>query len=295
VTPTTDERHALGAITGLASAALFGISAPGAKLLLPAISPWLLAGVLYLGAGIGLSVVRLLKHLIASSDDENNLRREDLGRLFIIVIAGGALGPTLMLIGLTRVPGVVGSLLLNLEAVFTMLIAVLVFRERLGTYETLGAILVVTGAIVVSYQPATWQFDLVGALAIAGACFCWAIDNNLTRTISFRNPVQIVQIKTLGAGMGNVALAFVAGSRGRFSILPAALSLGFLCYGLSILLFVYALRYIGAARQAAFFAVAPFIGAVAAVPLLHERLTNVDLSGGALMALGLVCIVKGWS
>jgi drug/metabolite transporter (DMT)-like permease len=122
-----------------------------------------------------------------------------------------------------------------------------------------------------------------------------AIDNNLTRTISFRSPVQIVQVKTLGAGVGNVALAFVAGSRARFSILPAALSLGFVCYGSSILLFVYALCYIGAARQAAFFAVAPFIGAVAAVPLLHERLTNTDLTGGARMALGLVGIIRGWS
>jgi drug/metabolite transporter (DMT)-like permease len=295
VKATTDGRYALGAVTGLASAALFGISAPGAKLLLPAISPWLLAGLLYFGAGIGLSAVRLFKHLVTSTNDENNLRRGDLGRMLTIVIAGGALGPTLMLIGLKRVPGVIGSLLLNLEAVFTMLIAVLVYRERLGKYETLGAILVVTGAIVVSYQPASWQFDLLGALAIAGACLCWAIDNNLTRTIASRNPVQIVQVKTLGAGMGNVALAFVAGSRARASILPAALSLGFVCYGLSILLFVYALRYIGAARQAAFFAVAPFIGAVAAVPLLHERLTTTDLSGGALMALGLVCIVRGWS
>src|SRR5262249_11781588 len=208
VKATTDGRYTLGAVTGLASAALFGISAPGAKLLLPAISPWLLAGLLYLGAGIGLSIVRLAKHLITSPSDENNLRREDLPRIVTIVIAGGALGPTLMLIGLTHVPGVVGSLLLNLEAVFTMLIAVLVYRERLGRYETFVAILVIAGAIVVSYQPTRLQFDLVGALAIAGACLCWAVDNNLTRTISFRNPVQIVQVKTLGAGVGNVALAF---------------------------------------------------------------------------------------
>jgi drug/metabolite transporter (DMT)-like permease len=261
-------------------------------LLLPSISPWLLAGVLYLGAGAGLSVVRWVQHLANASNPANNLRREDLLRVLLIIVAGGAAGPVLLLLGLTRVSAVVGSLLLNLEAVFTMLIAVFAYGERLGRFETIGAILVVGGAIVVSYKPASLQIDFLATIAIASACFCWAVDNNLTRTISARNPVQIVQVKTLAAGIGNVALALLTGSRAPVSILPVALLVGFVCYGLSILLYVYALRYIGAARQAAFFAVAPFIGAVAAVPMLHDRLIQTDVAGGVLMALGLVLIIR---
>jgi drug/metabolite transporter (DMT)-like permease len=209
-------------------------------------------------------------------------------------LAGGAIGPVLLLIGLTRVSGVVGSLLLNLEAVFTMAVAVLAYRERLSRLESLGALLVIAGAAVVTYRPDTWRSDLMGVLAISGACLSWALDNNLTRQISRRNPVQIVQVKTLAAGLGNVVVAAIAGHRAPVSIIPAALFLGFVSYGLSIVLDVYALRYIGAAREAAFFAIAPFAGAVAAVPLLHERFTANDYGAGALMAAGIALVVRGW-
>lgn len=215
-------------------------------------------------------------------------------RVAAIAIAGGAVGPVLLLIGLTRVSGVVGSLLLNLEAVFTMTIAVIAYRERLKRLEFVGAILVVAGAVVVSYRPDTWRADLLGILAIAGACLAWALDNNLTRQISHRNPLEIVQVKTLAAGLGNVALAALAGHRVPVSIIPAALALGFVSYGLSILLDVYALRYIGAAREAAFFAIAPFAGAVAAVPLLHEHFAPSDYAAGVLMAAGIAVIIRGW-
>jgi drug/metabolite transporter (DMT)-like permease len=257
-------------------------------------SPWLLAGLFYLGAGLGLSIVRLATHSGQSGDGGDHLQREDLPRLLVITLAGGAAGPVLLLVGLTRVSGVVGSLLLNLEAVFTMVLAVFAYRERLSRIETLGALLVIAGAIVVTYRPGRWHADLMGAIAIAGACFSWALDNNLTRQISVRNPVQIVQVKTLSAGIGNVALAAIAGHRAPMSIVPAALLLGFVSYGLSIVLDVYALRYVGAAGEAAFFAIAPFVGAIAAVPLLHERITANDFGAGALMAFGLLLIVRGW-
>src|SRR5947209_12769675 len=150
------------------------MSAPLAKVLLPLASPWLLAGLLYLGAGLGLSIVRLISHGRASSDDRDSLRREDLPLLLAIVVTGGAVGPVLLMVGLTRVSGVVGSLLLNLEAVFTMALAVLAYRERLSHIESLGALLVIAGAVVVTYRPDTWRADLVGAIAIGGACFSWA-------------------------------------------------------------------------------------------------------------------------
>lgn len=283
----------LGALCGTASAILFGLSAPVAKLLLPGASPWLLAGLLYLGAGLGLSLIRLASHVRGEASAEP-IQRTDMPRLIAIAVAGGAIGPVLLMIGLTRVSGVVGSLLLNLEAVFTMGLAVLAYRERLRRLETIGALLVVVGAVVVSYRPDTWRADILGILAVSGACLAWALDNNLTRQISRRNPLQIVQLKTLAAGIGNVALAAIAAYRAPAAVIPAALGLGFVSYGLSIVLDVYALRYIGAAREAAFFAIVPFAGAIAAVPLLHEQFAARDYGGGTLMAAGIVLIVRGW-
>jgi drug/metabolite transporter (DMT)-like permease len=184
-------------------------------------------------------------------------------------------------------------LLLNLEAVFTMALAVSVYRERLRKLEAIGACLVVAGAVVVTGRPESWHTNVLGAVTIVGACLAWAFDNNLTRELSVRDPLQIVQIKTLTAGVGNVLLATIAGDHAASGIVPAALLLGFVCYGLSIVLDVYALRFIGAAREAAFFAVAPFAGAVAAVPLLQERFTTRDYSAGILMATGILLVVRG--
>ena len=283
----------LGALCGTASAILFGLSAPVAKLLLPGASPWVLAGLLYLGAGLGLSLIRLAAHAQGQTNAEP-IERKDVPRLVVIAIAGGAVGPVLLMIGLTRVSGVVGSLLLNLEAVFTMGLAVVAYHERLKRLETIGALLVVVGAVVVSYRTDTWRADILGIFAVSVACLAWALDNNLTRQISRRNPLQIVQLKTLAAGIGNVTLAAIAGYRAPASVIPAALGLGFVSYGLSIVLDVYALRYIGAAREAAFFAIAPFAGAIAAVPLLHEQFTARDYGGGALMATGIALIIRGW-
>jgi drug/metabolite transporter (DMT)-like permease len=293
MTTRPGRRYALGAASGLGSAVLFGLSTPFAKVLLPRVSPWLLAGLLYLGAGLGLSIVRFLAKTRQGGEPSDRLRREDLPQLLAIVATGGALGPVLLLVGLTRVSGVVGSLLLNLEAVFTMGVAVLAYRERLSRIESLGALLVLAGAVIVTYRPDTWRADLMGSLAIVGACFCWGLDNNITRQISTRNPIQIVQIKALSAGVGNVVLAGIAGHRVELSVVPPAFLLGFVSYGLSIVLDVYALRYIGAAREAAFFAVAPFVGAVASVPLLHERLTSSDYGAGALMEIGIALVVRG--
>ena len=230
---STDRRFTAGALSGLGSAILFGLSAPLAKVLLPQASPWLLAGLLYLGAGVGLSLLRLA---MTQNSRADRLRREDVPRLLAIILSGGAVGPVLLLVGLTRVSGVVGSLLLNLEAVFTMTLAVFVYHERLGRLESLGAFLVVGGAVVVTGRPESWHANLLGALAIVGACFAWAFNNNLTRQISFRDPIQLVQVKTLSAGIGNVVLAAVAGHRAPAGVVPAALLLGFVLYGLNIVL-----------------------------------------------------------
>jgi drug/metabolite transporter (DMT)-like permease len=257
-----------GPLLGLAAAISFGASAPVAKLLLPSIGPLSLAGLLYLGAGIALTVYRLL----AGRGSEAAIQRSDLWLVIGIVLTGGVFGPILMLVGLEESLGLTGALLLNLEAPFTIMIAVLFFREHLGARESLGAVLVIIGAASLAWSPDQIQVNFRGSMAIAGACMSWAIDNNLTQRLSLRDPISIVQVKTLSAGALTTVIALLAGHElPSLSLLAPALLLGSVSYGLSIVLDVHALRSIGAAREAIFFSTAPFAGALLAIPLLGER------------------------
>jgi drug/metabolite transporter (DMT)-like permease len=283
-----------GATSALAAAVFFGLSAPLAKLLLPGTGPLLLAGLLYLGAGLGLAAVGTLVRGQAAPDAkprEARLRGADFLLLLAIIAAGGVAAPVLMLFGLGRVSAVVGSLLLNLEAPFTILLAVVVFGEHLGRRAAAGAILVALGAATLSYLPSEVRADWRGVVAIILACLAWAIDNNLTQRLSLRDPAAIARTKGLGAGAFILALALATGSTlpaARW--LFAAVAVGFVSYGLSVVLAVRAMRILGAARQAAFFAMAPFVGAVAAVPLVGEGLGLRELAAGGLMALGVVLL-----
>jgi drug/metabolite transporter (DMT)-like permease len=294
-TPDRPTRFVAGAASGLASAVLFGISAPLAKLLLPRVDPWMLAGLLYFGAGVGLTILRLLLRVMTTPQVSESVPMSAKERLALIAIAviGGGVGPVLMLIGLQRVSGVTGALLLNLEAVFTMLLAIGVFRERLTRGERLAAVVILVGAILVSLKDEGFSAGLIGVAAVAGACLAWGLDNNLTARLSHRSAVSLVQFKTMTAGVGNLALALIAGHGWpTLSALGASCAVGFVCYGLSIVLDVYALRYIGAAREAAFFATAPFAGALAAVPLLHEPVSRTEWAGGLVMAAGVIVMSR---
>lgn len=176
-----------------------------------------------------------------------------------------------MLWGLQRLSAVTSSLLLNLEAPLTIALAILFFREHLDRREVLGAI-VIGAAVVLNYHPGTVRTDWLGFVAIVGACLCWALDNNLSQRVSLRDPIVVTRIKTLGAGACTLSLAMLTGqSLPRPSILIAALVLGLFSYGLSLVLDMQALRLVGAAREAGYFATAPFIGAAAAVPIVGER------------------------
>jgi len=292
VTPRAPVRIVAGAVAGLGSAALFGVSAPAAKLLLPSVDPWLLAGLLYAGAAVGLIGMRLAGRALRRATNSNDgLMRADWPLLGAITVIGGAVAPVLLLVGLQRVSGVAGSLLLNLEAVATMVLAVTVFGDSLNRREACGAALVIVGAVVLSYEPGQLRAEILGVALIAAACTCWGLDNNLTARVSRRNPVQITYIKALGAGTGNLALALAAGrSMPTVRVTAVALAIGFVCYGVSIVLDVYALRYIGPAREAAFFATAPFAGAIASVPLLGEVPSAHQLIAAALMAVGVVTV-----
>jgi drug/metabolite transporter (DMT)-like permease len=268
---------------GAASAALFGISAPLSKALLPEIPPVMLAGLLYLGAGLGLTVLAQIRRRPWPA-----FSRSDGWRLACIALIGGFIAPTLLLVGLNRVSGIAGSLLMNLEAVFTILLATRLFGERLRPREWVGAAFILGGAALLAYRPGDAHADLVGVLAIAAAGAGWAIDNNLTQRISSHDPVAIVQVKGLTAGVGNVVLALAVSQRAEIGATAgAALLVGFVCYGLSIVFDVYALRYLGAAREAAIFATAPFIGAAAATPILGDRLSLPLFAAALLMSLGL--------
>lgn len=271
---------------------LFGASAPVSKLLLPATPPLLLAGLLYLGAGLALSLfmqVRPARH----REREARLTRRDLGLLLGITVTGGIVGPVLMLVGLERVSGLAGSLLLNLEAPFTILLAVLIFREHLGRRASLAALSIVGGGVLLSWHPGELAAQAWGVLAIAGACLSWGVDNNLTQRLSLKDPVAVVRWKTLGAGACTVSLSLALGIElPRPAVTAAAMGLGVASYGASILLDMYALRMLGAAREAAFFATAPFMGAALAVPLLGDRLGLGEAGAAVLMATGVWLLLR---
>ena len=277
-----------GVPLALASAALFGASTPFAKLLLgEGMSPWLLAGLLYLGSGLGLSLLHVGRRAIGLPPSEAPLRRADLPWLGLVVLSGGVLGPVLLLIGLATTPASAAALLLNLEGLATMAIAWLVFHENVDRRLLSGAAAILGGAVLLSWQGGPSGFGL-GALAIAGACLAWGIDNNLTRKLSAADPVQIALIKGLAAGGMNLTFGLAAGAGlPAISTLGAAALVGFLGYGVSLALFILALRHLGAARTGAYFSTAPFIGAALALLLFGEEFTLRLVVAGILMAVGL--------
>jgi drug/metabolite transporter (DMT)-like permease len=288
MTPASERASFRGGLYGLLAAALFGLSAPIAKRLLGEVSPQLLAGLLYFGAGLGLSLWQGVRR----APREAALQRRDLPALAGVVIAGGIAGPLLLLVGLSRVSGVVGSLLLNLEGPFTMLLALLLFGEHLGRYGAAAAALILAGAALLKLDPAPGRADVTGMLAIGLACLAWALDNNLTQRLSLRDPFAIVRIKTLAAGSFNLALGLLLGGHlPDWRVCVAAMLLGLVSYGGSVVLDAYALRLVGAAREAAYFATAPFVGALLSTRLLGESLGVADVSAVLAMALGVAALL----
>ena len=274
----------VGTTVGLLAAASFGLSAPFSQRLVAHCDPELLAGLLYTGAAVVFMFGRR-----GRSRHEAPLRRADLPALTLIMLFGGVAGPVLLLVGLQRVTAVSGSLLLNLEAPFTVLLAVIVFREHLGRRGWFAGAAIVLGAAVLGGNGSVGG-DAWGVVLVAGACAAWAIDNNLTQRLTLRDPLAIVRFKALGAAAINLLIAVLV----RRSDVPApwvilaALALGAVSYGVSILLDAYALRLVGAAREAALFATAPFAGAVVAIGVLGEPVTTAVVIAGALMIAGTV-------
>lgn len=278
-----------GAPFGIASAVLFGASTPIAKLLLgQGVSPWLLAGLLYLGSGAGLAVVYFCARLLGRPSKEAGLASGDWGWMALVVLSGGVVGPLLLMWGLSTTQASSAALLLNLEGLATMGIAWLAFRENVDRRLLIGAAAILVGALLLSWHGGSVAAVGPGALFIAGACLAWGVDNNLTRKLSGSDPVQIAMIKGLVAGAVNLILALTLGAHPpSLGVAAAAAIVGFFGYGVSLVLFVLALRFLGSARTGAYFSTAPFIGALLGILLFAEPVTGQLLVAAALMGVGL--------
>ena len=278
-----------GVLAAFASAFLFGAGTPLAKWLLYEVSPWMLAGLLYLGSGIGLGLYRWLRGV-----SRPRLNPGEMRWLVAAVLCGGGVAPVLLMLGLSAMPASHAALLLNAEAVLTAILAWGLFRENVDRRIAIGMAAIVVGALLLSWPtheaPAGAQVSasLWPALAVLLACLLWALDNNFTRKVALADASWIACVKGLAAGITNLLLAFVAGAALPGALtLSAAMAVGFAAYGVSLTLFVVALRHLGASRAGAYFSTAPFVGALIAVLFLAEPVTWQLLAAAALMAFGI--------
>ena len=257
----------------LVAAALFGASAPFAKLLLGQLEPITLAALLYLGSGLG-ALIFQQANLLGSATAEAPLSRADISWLVGAIVAGGIIGAILQLVSLRTTPASTASLLLNFEGVATTLIAFLVFKESVSRRAVLSILCVAAASIVLTWDSSgQWGISL-GALGILLACVFWGIDNNLTRNIAAKNPLTIVIAKGLGAGTFSLLLTLLLGNPiPPLSVILGSLFLGSLSYGLSLILFIRAMRGLGAARTSALFGTAPLIGVALSFFIFHDALT----------------------
>ncbi len=280
---TRDGKSIAGA---LAAAALFGASTPAAKAIGVELHPFALAGLLYAGSGLGL-VAWIAGRRIFGHRTTLGIPSGELPWLAAAVLVGGIVAPALLMFGLARTEASVASLLLNLESVYTALIAWFVFRESFDRRIAAGMALIVAGGMLLGLQPGPLMDAGGAALLVSAACLCWAIDNNLTRRISAGDATAIAAIKGCVAGASNLSLAYMAGSAMPSSgVALSAMAVGFAGYGLSLVLFVVALRELGAARTGAYFSTAPFVGICLAVLLLGETPGPWFWAATALMACG---------
>ncbi|RON08911.1 EamA family transporter [Pseudomonas brassicacearum] len=269
----------------LSAAALFGASTPLAKLLGVDVSPVLLAGLLYLGSGVGLTIVRFFRD---RGWQATGLTAGEWPWLIGAIAFGGVLGPVALMFGLTLTSGATASLMLNLESVLTALLAWLVFKENADRRIVAGMLAITVGGVILAWPQGPAQAQgWIGPLAVALACACWAIDNNLTRKISASDALFIAGIKGLVAGAVNCTLALLLGAKlPNIATLAPTLLVGFLGYGISLVLFVLALRGLGTARTGAYFSTAPFLGAAIAIVLLGEPVSVTFWIAAMLMGIG---------
>lgn len=267
----TNKKMGKAVAMAMAAALLFGLNAPFSKLLLKQIAPELMAALLYIGTGLGMSILYLTTSKTDQQSREKKLDWKDLPWLAGMILLDIA-APILLMLGLSRIPAEVASLLGNFEIVTTTLVALFIFKEKISRRLWLAILLVVIASILLSVQGNLGAFKLsLGALLVLGATLCWGFENNITRQLSGKNPIQIVVVKGFGSGLGALLVAVISRqTQGTgFGILMAML-LGFVAYGLSIFFYIRAQRDLGAAKTSAFYSTAPFFGVIISLILYQE-------------------------
>ncbi|HEX3027800.1 MAG TPA: DMT family transporter [Clostridia bacterium] len=266
-------RKTLSTLMAILAAFLFGLSSPVSKLLLTEIPPTLLASLLYLGAGMGMLLIRTIRHLRKKRTFEAKMTKKELpyilGMIFLDIAA-----PVCLMIGLSLTTPANASLLNNFEIVTTSMIALLIFKEAIGKRLWIAIILITLASTILSFESLSSLSFSIGSLFVILACLCWGFENNCTRMLSLKDPLQIVVVKGVGSGLGSLFLALIV-NQYRWNLLYSlmALLLGFIAYGLSIYFYIFAQRELGAARTSAYYALAPFIGVFLSILFFGQPLT----------------------
>ena len=259
-----------GILLAILAAALYAINAPFSKLLLAHMPSTLMAGFLYIGAGLGMSVIALVRKVKKKEHTEEKITRADLPYTLAMIILDIA-APIFLLLGLSYTTAANASLLNNFEIVATAMIALMIFKERISARLWIGILFVTVSCTLLSFEDISSLTFSVGSLFILLACVCWGIENNCTRKLSEKDPLEIVLLKGIFSGLGSIIIGFCIGE--RITVLWsvfAVLGVGFVAYGLSIFFYVYAQRILGAARTSAYYAVAPFIGTLLSLVIFRD-------------------------
>ena len=279
-------------LSAILAAALYALNAPVSKLLLESVPPSVMAALLYLGAGLGMLVMGLVRKAAGRPSSEQRLTRKDLPYTIGMIVLD-ILAPIFLMIGISRTTAANASLLNNFEIVATSLIALLVFKERISR-RLWGAIglIVLSSALLTVEDAGSWTFSMGSVFVLLASC-CWGLENNCTRMLSQSDPQEIVIVKGLGSGTGALIVALLTGeSFPAWGYVPAALALGFVAYGLSIYFYVYAQRYLGAARTSAYYAIAPFIGVLMSLVMFRAWPGWLFFAALAVMIVATVLVTK---
>ena len=280
------DKQPRGIALAILAAALYALNSPFSKLLLDHMPPTLMAGFLYLGAGVGMVVIALLKRLRRQPRQGKPLTVRELPYTLAMILLDIA-APIFLLVGLSATTAANASLLNNFEIVATAVIALAIFREAISPRLWVGIVFVTLSCAVLSFEDISAFRFSSGSLFVLLACVCWGIENNCTRRLSDCDPLLIVLLKGIFSGSSSVLIGFCLGERiGTWWSIPAVLAVGFVAYGLSIFFYVYAQRTLGAARTSAYYAVAPFIGTGLSLLIFRDLPSYTYFIALALMIVG---------
>ena len=275
-----------GILLAILAAALYAINAPFSKILLNDMPSTLMAGFLYLGAGLGMGVIALLRKVRKAERTEERITKADLPYT-LAMIALDIAAPIFLLLGLSYTTAANASLLNNFEIVATAIIALMIFKEKISPRLWLGILFVTVSCALLSVEDISSLTFSIGSLLILLACVCWGIENNCTRKLSSKDPLEIVLLKGVFSGLGSVIIGFCIGEHiSELWSVFAVLGVGFVAYGLSIFFYVYAQRMLGAARTSVYYAVAPFIGTLLSLMIFRDVPPGTYFFALGLMAIG---------